>query len=156
MFENFVSYKTDERQMISDTSTIEDTVEAGSNITITDYNLSLLRSIDDNTIEYPFQNLLDEYADELKAFCIEHELTDEEFRKYKYRPDLFAYDLYGIIDYEFIIMKLNGINKQIDFDRKKVKYIDPDTLEELLGSITNAEEELLTANRETYITNNHF
>ena len=52
MFENFVSYKTDERQMISDTSTIEDTVEAGSNITITETEQSKLEEQIDTNVKH--------------------------------------------------------------------------------------------------------
>lgn len=156
MDNGFISYKTEDRKENNDVSTIDDTIEVGREVSITDYNLSLLRSIDNGKVEYPYENILDDYLNELKSQAVEYEMTDEQFRRYRYRPDLFSYDTYGVADYQFIILLINGINKARDFNRKKIKYIDPEILDEILSYITNAEEDLINNNRSTYKENKYF
>ena len=40
-------------------------------------------------------------------------MSNEEYRRYKYRPDLFAYDVYGKTDYDFVILLVNGIKSVV-------------------------------------------
>ena len=156
--ENFVSYKYDDRKENKDTSTIEDTVTEGKQIEFTDYNMSLLRSIDteDGRIEYPYMNIIEDFGTELKNMCIKYTMTDEEYRRYRYRPDLFCHDMYGKSDYEFVLLLVNGINVEKDFNKKTIRYIDPDQIDIVLSFIRNAEEELFNMNRDTYKSNKYF
>ena len=59
--DEFVSYKTDEREDFDDDSTIVDTILNGRDIELTSYNLSILRYMQDSNIEYPISNILDDY-----------------------------------------------------------------------------------------------
>ena len=158
MEDTFVSYKYDDRKDNEDVATIDDTITDGKQVEFTDYNMSLLRSLDteDGRIEYPYTSILEDYLDELKNMCDKYEMTDEQYRRYKYRPDLFSYDIYGRSDYEFVILLVNGINVEKDFNKKTVNYIDPDNIDTILSYIRNASEEAFNRNRDTYKENKYF
>lgn len=156
--DDFISYKRDDRKDNDDVSTIDDTITNGSLIEFTDYKLSLLRSLTSGNerIDYPYMSILDDYIDELKSYSVKYTMSNEEYRRYKYRPDLFAYDLYGKTDYDFVILLVNGINTEKDFNKKTVKYIPEENIDTLLSFIRNAETRVLEKNREGYKTNNYF
>lgn len=158
MEDTFVSYKYDDRKDNEDVATIDDTITEGKQIEFTDYNMSLLRSLDteDGRIEYPYTSILEDYLDELKNMCDKYEMTDEQYRRYKYRPDLFSYDIYGRSDYEFVILLVNGINVEKNFNKKTVNYIDPDNIDTILSYIRNASEEAFNRNRDAYKENKYF
>ena len=71
------------------------------------------------------------------------QLTDDEFIKYKYRPKILAYDIYGTTDLDFVILAINRISTPKDFVYKKIKMISKRHLNELLTSIYNAEKNLI-------------
>ena len=154
----FTSYKYGERKDIEDTYTINDTITEGKQIEFTDYNMSLLRSLntENGRIEYPYISVLEDYIDELKNLSIKYEMNDEQYRRYKYRPDLFSYDIYGKPDYEFVILLINGINTEKDFIRKTINYIDPDNIDVVLSFIRNASKEIFDKNRYSYKENKYF
>lgn len=156
--DDFISYKRDDRKDNDDVSTIDDTITNGSLIEFTDYKLSLLRSLTSGNerIDYPYMSILDDYIDELKSYSTKYTMSNEEYRRYKYRPDLFAYDLYGKTDYDFVILLVNGINIEKDFNKKTVRYIPEENIDTLLSFIRNAETRVLEKNREGYKTNNYF
>lgn len=152
---NFTNYKTDERPVFTDVHTIEEANDIGRDIDITHYNLSILRKLD-NDIEYPTSTILDDYMDELLLMSIPYEMSDDEFRRYNMRPDLFCYDKYGSLDMDFIILALNNINKDIEFTRKTIRYIDPEDMDEIISNITGSEEEYIESNRLNYEDVNSF
>ena len=43
----------------------------------------------------PYQSLLSRYHGALSQYVIEYELSDEEYKKYRYNPTLFCIDCYG-------------------------------------------------------------
>ena len=76
-------------------------------------------------------------------------MTNEEFRKYKYKPKLLAYDIYGATELYFIILAINGI-KYIDvkaFDKRKLRLPKANDLANIVTAIYNAETTYLNANR---------
>lgn len=148
--EGYINFKSDEREEFEDVSTIEETIEKGEEIEITHYNMSILRLLD-NDIEYATTTIIDDYLSELKMISKEVEMTNPQFRRYKYRPDLFCYDMYGSKDLDFVLLAINGINDAKEFDRKKIKFIPKDTLFEVLSYIINAEAEYIENNRDRYM-----
>lgn len=150
--DEFVNYKTDEREDFDDDSTIVDTILNGRDIEITSYNLSILRYMKDSNIEYPISNILDDYISELILVSELYEMSDEEYDRYYMRPDLFAYDKYGYIDLDFVILALNKMNKDTEFTRRTVKFIDRERLFQFISLILDGEEEYIQSNREGYTT----
>ena len=136
--------------MISEQSftsnTMQDYIELGELDTYTNYNFSILEKLDN--LEMPISNILEhDYLDELKSISVDYVLDVEKFRKYKYRPNLLSYDLYGSPELFFIILFINDMTTKKEFDREKIKIIDKDNLFTLLNAIYNAQTEYIEENR---------
>lgn len=113
---------------------------------------------EDCSAELVEQNVLDFYLDELKALvvndstngvCVKVDtITKDEIAKYKYQPDLLAYDIYGSTQLDFIILLCNGIIDSKDFDLKSGYLILPiaTRLNTFLSKVYNAESTWLDDN----------
>ena len=100
------------------TTTLEDFIEMRSIDEMTYYNFSILEVI--NGVEHLNHNLIEDYLEELKSACITVDLTLDQYKKYKYFPDLLSYDVYGSVQLDFIIMLLNDCIDPKEFDKKTV------------------------------------
>lgn len=125
-----LSAKADETYSVTDFIGMRSTDEN------TYYNYSILDYEDG--YEYLITSLLYDYQDELESAASTVKLTDEEFVKYKYKPWLLAYDVYGSSEAFFIIYLLNNILTDREFDFRKVKLIPSQTLSTILGRIYSA------------------
>lgn len=131
------------------TYTLSDFVDIGRQDELTYGNFSTLFRKSD-TFSYSDQNILDYYIDELKSICKKvTKLTTDDIAKYKYSPDLLAYDLYGSTQLDFILLLCNGIIDPKEFDFKNSYLLVPpyEDLYNLLSSIYNAENTWLTENK---------
>lgn len=91
-------------------------------------------------IKYVVKNVLDDYLYELKKLSINIELNNDELVKYNYKPKLLSADIYGMTDFFYIILLINGICNVKDFhDINPIKLIPSDTLGDYLSSITTNE-----------------
>ena len=135
---------------VSKSYTIKQFISFQSSDPVTYSTLSLwVKSISDENIIYSYDNILYDYLDELKMISYNIEMTNEEFRKYKYKPKLLAYDIYGATELYFIILAINGI-KYIDvkaFDKRKLHLPKANDLANIVTAIYNAETTYLNANR---------
>lgn len=135
------------------TYTVQEFIESGSGANeVTYHNFSLLyqrESITGDIIQIPFENIINDYMEEIREQCVTVKLSDMEKIKYFYNPDLLSYDCYGTINLDFLIMKINGIIDPKEFDLATLKLL-PSTaiLSELMSSIYNAEASYIEKNRE--------
>ena len=118
------------------TSSIQEFISFKNDTDISYNNLSF-RDKYDNII-YPIKNIIDDYEEELMELTIDVELSESEYIKYRYKPKLLAYDIYGEGELDFIIMKLNTICNMKEFDMKRLKLIKLNDLDNFLTSIFNA------------------
>lgn len=136
--------------MINDSSkadktySVEQFIDMRSSDSTTYYNYSIMEYL--NGFEYALTNILYDYQDEIEEQSVILKLNNLEFSKYKYRPWLLAYDIYGSEQASFIILALNGILSDREFDFQRVRIIHPDVITSLLGRIYSANT--------TYINNN--
>lgn len=128
------------------TYTLEEFIESGVDDLVTYNNFSLLESI--SGIEIPTENLIFDYMTEMKRASVTVKLTESEFQKYKYKPKLLAFDVYGTTECYFIIMALNNIIDVRDFTLKRLKMLEPSVIDELMGYIYEANINLINSNRE--------
>lgn len=119
--------------------TIEEFIANGSNTVLSYDKLSFKEKFDD--IVYPMKNILDDYIKELKEKAVVVTLSNKELIRYKWRPKVLAYDLYGNGELDFVILALNNICNIKDFDKKEIKLLRINELEEFITSIYNAEKE---------------
>ena len=100
-----------------------------------------------NGTEYLIKNVIDDYMDELLSICIDVDLTREQYVRYKYSPDLLAYDIYGYIQLDYLIMQINGVIEPRDFNFKKLKLPYASQLSAFLNSVYNSETIYIEYNR---------
>lgn len=131
---------------IHKTYTIEDLITEGQGDIVTYTKFSLLEKIGDITI--PTENIIFDYMDEIKEAAVTVRLTDTEFHKYKYKPKLLAFDVYGTTESYFIIMALNNIIDVRDFRSKRLKMLRKGTMSEIVSRIYSANTNMIKANRQ--------
>ena len=119
------------------TYTLDDFVELQSVDNMTYYNFSILEIIDG--VQHLDHNLVEDYLKELEATCVTLELSNEEMSRYRYNPDLLAYDIYGSVQLDFIILLLNDMIDPKDFDRKKLKLPYASSLSIFLNTLYSKE-----------------
>lgn len=136
---------------ITGTHTLEEFVSKRFDDQITYRNLSILEVI--NGEEWTDNNLITDYLQELKSICVEVELNPAQYRKFKYCPDLLAYEIYGSTQLDFIILLLNDMIDPKDFDSKKLKLPYTNQINDFLSKIYNTNAGYLEQNR---IDNNLF
>ena len=135
----YTTMKSDE------TITVQDFIAMRNSDEITYYNFSIVEYL--NGYDMFITNLLYDYDDEFKDLTIYVKLTDVEKLKYRYKPYLFAYDLYGSREMSFIIMMLNGIIDPKEFDFNKVKVIKYDQLGMIINRIAAVNEIFMNKNK---------
>ena len=131
------------------TATIEEFIDMKETDDITYSQFSILvKCIGENSVvQYAQDNIIYDYLNELNESAVEYEMTDDEFVKYRYKPKLLAYDLYGSTEMYFVIMALNGMCNIKDFNKRKLKLLYRSRLLELLNEIYSAESEYIKYNR---------
>lgn len=136
---------------VEETYTVEDFIELGKDIDdITYKNLAILSKASPDVqdpIYYAEHNVIYDYEEEFKKLSHSVEMTDSEYSKYRFKPKLLAYDLYGATELFFAILFTNGMCNIKDFDRKNIKLIKKSDMVELLEAIYNAERNYIYANR---------
>lgn len=128
-------------------STLQDFISLGEDDEFTHYNFSILELIDNN-IEVPLKNILEnDYLDELRTLAENVTLSDEEFRQYRYKPQLLSIALYDTPELYFVILAINDMISKKDFCEKTIKLISTDNMLQIINYIYNAEEEYIEDNR---------
>ena len=91
-------------------------------------------------ISYVIKNVLNDYLPELKKLARKVLLSDKEYEKYKYKPKLLSYDLYGTTEYYIYLLMINDMCNIYEFDSKKLLIITKSTLNLALSSIYRSEK----------------
>lgn len=126
----------------AETYTVQQFINSNNGITLSYDSFCFLNRINDNQKIISF-NVLNDYVDEISQMAVVVELDDTEYIKYKYKPKLLSYDVYGDTELYFIILYLNNIYSVKDFDFKKIKLLKKETLEFILSSIYNVEKKYI-------------
>lgn len=136
---------------IEQTYTVEDFIELGKDLDDLQYSkfaiLSNPVSGVPNPIWYPEHNVIYDYEEEFKKLSLDVIMTDEEFLKYRFKPKLLAYDLYGSTELYFVILYTNGMYSIKDFNRKDIKLLKKSDMIGILEAIYNAERNYISTNR---------
>ena len=119
---------------------LEDFIAAGEDSAIINYyNFSILqveRTVDDSMeIQFTVDNLVNNYLDVFRDNAVKVKLTDKEKRKYYYNPDLLAYDIYGTVELDYLVMIVNGIIDPKEFNMPELRLIQKSTLVALMSRI---------------------
>ena len=133
---------------LSDEYTLEGFIDHKSTEEFSYKNFSVLAACESGEVLFTIKNVVDDYIDELLELSTEVHLSDEERRKYEYRPWLLAYDVYGNSELYWIIMLLNDIPTPNEFENIQIlKMPKKAVLEEALSKIMESESTYLSRNR---------
>ena len=127
------------------TYTLEQFISMKSTDDMTYNNFSIYGVIDGQKILE--SNLIDEYLDELVKLSNIVQLSTEEYKKYKYSPDLLAYDVYGSIQLDFVILAANDMIDPKDFNLKKLKLPTVSAMKTFLNEVYGAKTGWISKNR---------
>lgn len=141
-----ITYQYD-YQKPQNTWTIDQFIACQNNTTMSYHNLSFVDEHDG--IAYDTYNVLGDYIDEIREeYCIRIKLSDLEFDKYKYRPKLLCYDIYGNTELYFILLAINDMCSVKEFNKQIIYMPTKDDMRTLTKYLFNA-------NRNTLITYNN-
>ena len=135
------------------TYTLEDFVKMQVSDQLTFRNFSTVAVV--NGVELTDKNLIEDFLPELMKNAITVDLSREEYLKYKYAPDLLAFDVYGSVQLDFIILYMNGIIDPKDFDFKTLKLVRSSILRDFLNHVYGSQRYILENNKyENGVPNN--
>lgn len=129
----------------STTSSLEEFINAKPNDELNHYNLSIIEYF--NGIEFPISELIDDYWDEIMDSAELFKLNVDQYYLYRFNPQKLSYDIYGSTCFDYIILKLNDVIQEYDFDKKILVLISKNKLLNILSRIYTAETDYLTINR---------
>ena len=98
--------------------TITQQITRGKNLKITDKNLRLeqLVKLDNNTVVIlNMDTVMIKYRDEIKKYIKRYSLSQEDCRKYDYKPHLLSYEIYGSIELVPFILQINNMVSVTEF-----------------------------------------
>lgn len=120
------------------TYTVEQFISAGK-LTSVSYDKFSYRDRVSNGTQVAVLNIIDDYFDEIKDQEVNVRLSKEEYRKYRFKPKLLCYDIYGNGELYWIILRLNGMIDVKEFDTTTLKMLPVEAMSTLLTQIYNAE-----------------
>lgn len=124
------------------TYTLDQYIACGSDSVMCYHNLSFI-DIHDN-IAYDTYNVLSDYIDEIRdEYCVKIVLNDEQMEKYKYRPKLLCWDIYGNGELAFIIMLVNDMCNVKSFKKKKIYMPRKSSMTQLVKYLFNANRSVI-------------
>jgi archaellum component FlaG (FlaF/FlaG flagellin family) len=107
----------------SATRTIDDYVKRSSENYLQFQNSSHYTVVDGEIME-DFNIFRDRYYDTImNQYTVDRILTEEEYQKYKYRPKRLSSDIYGTIDYWYILLMINKMSSTLQFTKKRIKVL---------------------------------
>lgn len=132
------------------TFTLTDFIEAGQSDQLTYDTFSLFNEL--NGVSIATYNIVSDYLSELKQTCVQipkENITVDQLARYKYNPDLLAYDIYGTTQLEFIVLYCNNIidPKEFDFHHKYLYLPRASVLQTFLSEIYNADYNVLSQSK---------
>lgn len=124
-------------QKPENTYTLDQFIACQSDETFCYNNLSFIDQIDN--IKYNTYNVASDYIDELiSEYCVNVQLSDDELTRYKYRPKLLAYDIYGSQELYYLILIVNDMCSVKDFVKKRIYLPTKNNMSTITSAIMNS------------------
>ena len=96
----------------------------------------------DDNIEYDIYNVMSDYIDEIKDnYCLQITLNKDQMSKYKYRPKLLCYDIYGSTELYFLILLINDMSSCKQFTKNVLYLPTQSNMKEISTAVFNANKD---------------
>lgn len=120
-------------------SGIVNSINASKNVRYAKYS--------NNTKAIPLENIfIYKYRTIILQYSRETVLSQEDQLRYKYRPKQLSYELYGTVEYWYILMILNNFATISDFAPKRLKYLPQENLSIIEEILMKEQPKLETKN----------
>ena len=120
-------------------TTIEELVNWGKTQEISYRNLHgevYINNISNNeVIRIPLNSVMGEYRYFLEPYTIEITMSDDELYLYQYKPKSLSFKLYGTTELWPTLLMINNCISKIDFDKKKIKVLDPKRIKAFINEV---------------------
>lgn len=130
-------------------SDIKEYIDYGKDLQISQDTMNFKTKFDPdlyNTIVMNYDNIYDEYLEQLQGIIRTYTMSDVEFIKYRYQPKLFCLDIYGYMDISYLILRINNMTSALQFNKKNI-YIFSEEIFEYLNEILTLEEPNIIFNK---------
>ena len=139
----------------SEPYTIDQFVACQSDTVMSYYNLSFVDSVEykfmNEEIHYSTYNAISDYIDEVRESCLKVSLSDDEMLRYKYRPKLLCYDIYGNGELAFIVLIINDMYSVKQFTKNNIMLPNRNTMNQICKELFNTNKSAI----EKYNDNNN-
>lgn len=122
----------------SQSYTMEQFIALGKAVVLT-YDKYSFKEILSNGTEISILNVVNDYIREMKESSLLIRFSEDEYRKYRYKPKLLCTDVYGSPELYYVILLINGIIDVKEFDYKSLYMPTKDALNTFMSAIYNAE-----------------
>lgn len=129
----------------SKTSTLEEYIASAPSDELNHYNMSIIEYA--SNIEYPIEELVNDYLSELMQLTVSVQLNTTEYYEYLYNPSKLSYNIYGSDCFDYLILKLNNMVQDYEFDKNPILLIHSEKLFNTLSTIYSSELDYLSMNR---------
>ena len=131
---------------LNETYTLSDFIKQKTSDELTYRNLSIL--VKSHGLEVLDHNLLSDYLNDIEPYVVNMEFEDPvQQNKYKYAPDLLAYDVYGSVQLDFVILLLNDMIDYKEFDLSVVRMLRSTDLFNIFNIIYNKNADYIDITR---------
>lgn len=131
---------------LRETYTLSDFIKQKSVDELTYRNLSILQKL--HGLEVLDHNLFSDYINDIEPYIVDMEFEDSiQQNKYKYAPDLLAYDVYGSTQLDFVILLLNDMIDYKEFDLSVVRMLRSNDLYSIFSTIYNKNSDYIRITR---------
>lgn len=130
-------------------TTIEEFIEAGKNVSLSYRDFSYLETMPNKT-QVSVLDVIQDYITELRNAAMKVKLSDQEYRKYCYKPKLLCYDIYGNPELYFIILLLNDMADVKEFNKRSFLMLTKNNMSTLTSYIYNSERKAIDAYNSQY------
>lgn len=122
----------------SESYTIEQFISLGRKVSLT-YDRYSFKELLSNGTEISILNVVNDYMREIKENSLLVKFSENEYRKYRFKPKILSYDVYGTQDLYYVILLANGIIDEKEFDFTELLMPTTDTMNTYMSAIYNAE-----------------
>ena len=122
----------------SESYTMEQFISLGRKVSLT-YDRYSFKELLSNGTEISILNVVNDYMREIKENSLLVKFSENEYRKYRFKPKILSYDVYDTQDLYYVILLANGIIDEKEFDFTELLMPTTDTMNTYMSAIYNAE-----------------
>ena len=125
---------------------IEDNINNGKENSYILENISLYSKVDN--IKIPTSNLFyEKYRGLILNNCVKVKIPENALKKYRYRPKLLSYELYGTVDLWYLLLWINNMYTTTQFNQQSIYIFNPKNISVLIR-IIESEKNIINDNKQ--------